>query len=994
MNIFKLNVATLFCLFTLVSSTVFGQTNITGSVIDSETSDPLVGAYVLPVGAKGGGVTDESGKFAITLPLGATAFKVNFIGYTEQVTEIGTQRDFPVSLQPEDRLDEVLVIAYGTQKKSDKTGAVAQVTAKELNKGRVTDPIQGLQGKAAGVNVSKQGGDPNSGFSVNIRGAASINGGSGPLYVVDGVVGINPTTLNPEDIASFNVLKDAASTSLYGTQGSNGVIIITTKGSRLKAGNVDPSVKVEYNAFVSFDKVANRLNFLSADQIRQYATDINSQNFSDNGANTDWMDEIYRTGISTQQTIAISQSTVNNSIRASISSNNIEGVIKNSSKERHIGRVNYSQRAFDDKLSINARLSGTVEHNDYINYGGGSSPNNVIYQAMRRSPTDPVRNTDGSFYESDRTFQYNNPVAIIQDVVNYRDAKRLLGNLEIGYNLTEHISASVNTAYARDDDAGYYYEPPTTYSNTTRGLGRRNYNNKNYKYVSEIIKYSNVFKELHSFNAIGGHSWQATQWDGLAAEARNIDPFYSDIGANNLQAFQQLEYGFTSSYRSRVEGIASFFSRGIYDYGKKYYLTASLRRDKSTKYGANYEWGTFWALSGAWNVSKEDFMNSLDIFSDLKLRLGYGTTGNADIASGIDIPVYGPNGLGTNPETGLKEVLFNNSGQNIANPDLRWEKVGEFNIGLDFGLYKNKIYGSLEYYRKSTTDLVMEVSVPVPPNIAPKKFENLGEIQNNGIEATINVHAIDRKNLKWKTTITAARNKQETISLGDLASNELGIKKLYVSGRGLVGGDNYTQLIKPGHEIGSFFLPVFVQYSTDGKFLFESETGGVTRDINKAKRQFVGSAQPDVIIGWSNYFEIWKGLDASFSLRGIFGHQIFNVTRMVFSNPGDAPNLNVLEFALDESALTSDPTISDYYLEDGDFVKLDNISLGYNIATPKNKRIDNLRVYLNSNNLWMWTKYSGLDPEINFSGTEFGRDQYDVYPRTRSITFGINIALK
>jgi hypothetical protein len=385
-------------------------------------------------------------------------------------------------------------------------------------------------------------------------------------------------------------------------------------------------------------------------------------------------------------------------------------------------------------------------------------------------------------------------------------------------------------------------------------------------------------------------------------------------------------------------------------------------------------------------------LKNLNDVSDLKLRVGYGLTGNADIPNGLDRVRYVPIGLGQDAETGETVVIWNNNQGNIPNPDLAWEQVGELNVGVDFGLYKNRITGSVEVYRKTTDGLVMEVSVPVPPNPAPKKFENAGKIQNNGVELTVNGIVMDKTNLKWRSTLTAAHNKQETVTLGNLESNQLGIKKLYVSGRGLVGGDNYTQVILPGHEIGSFFLPVHKGFSEDGKFLFETAAGGVTRDVSRAQRQFVGSAQPDLIIGWSNYFELFKGFDASFSLRGIFGHQIYNVTRMVFSNPADAPTLNVLSSAIEgESAkITSDPTVSTYYLEDGDFIKLDNISVGYNIQLGKESKVKNIRVFLNSNNLWMWTKYSGLDPELNFSGTEFGRDQYDVYPRTTSITIGLN----
>lgn len=976
----------------LIGFCVKAQVVVSGTVTDSRTSEPLVGAYIKPVEGSGGAISDEKGKFSLNTVSGVSAITISFVGYKEQTLSIGNRTLFDVKLVSDDDLEEVLVIAYGSQKKSDKTGAVTQVSAEELNKGMITDPIQGMQGKAAGVNVSKQGGDPNAGFSVNIRGSASITGGTGPLYVVDGVIGVDPTTLNPDDIASFNVLKDAASTSLYGTQGSNGVIIITTKGGSFAGGTASDRVRVEYNNFVSFDRVANRLDFLSGDELRGYASRTNNANFRDNGGNVDWLDEIYRTGISQQHTVAISKSDENTNYRFSISSNSLTGVLKGTDKTRNIARFNIAQKALNDKLIVSARISATLEENNYVKYDGGSDPKNVIYQAMRRSPTDPVFSAPGEFFETDRNFQYNNPAAMIDQITNTRDAKRFLANVDVSYDITEKLQARVTGALGRDDQQSWYAEPASAFSNRTNGLASRSYGNKRYAYLSEILSYTNTFKEKHNLNVIGGHSWQNEYQEGFRAEARNIDPFYESVGADNLSAYSQLEWGYASSYRNTPVGLASLFSRAIYDFNKKYYVTASLRRDKSTKYGDDVEWGTFWAVSGAWNIKKEKFMKNRTKVSDLRLRVGYGLTGNADIPSDIDRVRYQPTSKGIDSETGEEVIFWNNNRGNIPNPNLAWEEVNEVNIGLDFGLFKNRVTGSLELYNKTTSGLVMEVAVPIPPNIAPLKFENAGEIRNRGLELTVNAVVVKKKNFEWKTTLAASTNKQETITLGNLEANSLGIKKLYVSGRGLVGGDNFTQVILPGHEIGSFFLPVFAGFSADGKFLFETEAGGVTRDVTRAQRKFVGSAQPDIIIGWSNYFRIYKGFDASFALRGIFGHQIFNVTKMVFSNPADAPNQNVLASAIDgtNANITSDPTISTYYLEDGDFIKLDNISFGYNIPFKKESKIKNLRVFLTGNNIWMWTKYSGLDPELNFSGTEFGRDQYDVYPRTQSFSIGIN----
>lgn len=976
----------LFALFLAAFS--YAQSQITGSIQDADTKEALVGAYVTPEGAKGGAISDTEGKFTMTVPAGVSSIKISFVGYTTQIIELGNQTNFSVFMVSEDKLDEVLVIAYGTQKKSDKTGAVTQVTADELIKGRVTDPIQGIQGKAAGVNVSKSGGDPNKGFSVNIRSSASVTGSTDPLYVVDGVVGIDPTTINPDDIASFNILKDAASTSLYGTQGANGVVIITTKGSNLAIGNGEPVTTVEYSGFVSIDNVANRLEFLSGDEIRQLATDIGSANFQDGGANTNWQDEIYKTGVSQQHTVAVNQTHKSGNFRVSISANNLDGVLKGTTKDRYIGRMNISQKALNDKLVMNFRLSGTMEENSYKKYDGGSDPQNAVYQAMRRSPTDPVYNADGSYFESDRSFQYNNPVAMLDQLQDDRDAKRLLGNAKFTYTLAEGLTASVNTAYARNDAQGFKSQPSTAFSNRTNGFGERYYNHEEYRYIDEVISYTKTFAQIHNLNVIGGHSWQQTLKNGFSAKAENS--FNDSTGSNNLGAYSEVIYGDVNSDAAAGVGLASFFTRATYDLDKKYYATLSLRRDKSSKFGANRQWGTFYAASGAWVLTKEKFMKDIQRVSDLRLRVGYGVTGNTNIPEGANQVVFRPSGL-SQDRSGNDVVVFNRVNDVKVNPDLGWEILNELNIGLDYGFFKNRITGSLELYRKTSKDLVMEVALNVPPERERRQYQNLGEIRNDGIEFSINAVAIKNKNLEWKTTFVFSRNIQQTISLGNGINP---IQKLTISGPGLVGAGLYTQQIEAGQPLGSFYLPVYRGISADGAFLFETEAGGVTRDWTVAKRVYVGNAQPDAIIGWSNYFQIWKGIDASIALRGIFGHQIFNVTRLVFSNTAQAPTLNVLKSSLEERdrGVTSTPSenFSDYYLEDGDFIKLDNLSIGYNIPMKENKKVKNLRIYANGTNLAMWTKYTGLDPELNFSGSEFGRDQYDVYPRTRSLTFGVN----
>jgi iron complex outermembrane receptor protein len=884
-------------------------------------------------------------------------------------------------------LDEVIVIGYGTQKKSDKTGAVSHVKSEELNMGRLDDPIQALQGKAAGVNISKQGGDPNAGYTVNIRGASSFTAGTEPLFVVDGVPGVDPTTIAPEDIESFNVLKDASSTAIYGSRGSNGVVIITTKNASIQDGKGKVN-NLSYSGLVSFDNISKKLNFLTGDQIRDFAAET-GRTFIDGGANTDWQDEIFRSGITQSHTLSFSGADHNSNYRASVSHNDLTGVLTGSGKTRTIGRLNYTQKVLDDRLTLSARLSQTIEHNDYVNYGNGTSPNNVIYQTYRRSPTDPIFNEDGSYFETDRSFQYNNPVAIINQFQNERDAKRFLGNLRADLEIFDGLIGSVNMGYTRDDEDKYYFEPASSPANNTNGLGNREYKDAEGKLIESTLNFTKQLGGIHNVNLLAGHAYQIDVYDGFKAEGKNASSEL--LEAFNLGQFKDWDYGNVSSYKNEAI-LVSLFGRAVYDYDGKYFLTASLRRDGSSKFGADSEWGLFPSLSLGWNILGEDFLKNSSLFDILKLRVGYGVSGNQNIDVNIDKATVAPSSVQIDPETGQEVVVFVNPEDIEQNPKLQWEQNTEINAGIDFGILKNRLSGTIEYYNKTINNLIYKYEQPVPPNKNRYIYGNAGEIVNSGFEVTLQGYPVNRKNIDWKSILTFTANQQETKSLSSDEFELEEIKTLYVEGRGLVGGENWTQIIKEGYEVGTFFLPEYAGLSDDGKFLFYTEAGGVTRFVENAERRVVGHAQPDFSLGWSNFFTFADKFDASISMRAVVGFDVLNVTRMVFSNPADLPTLNVLEEALDEyeRGLTSSPIVSSYYIEDGTFLKIDNATLGYTLDFPNQKLIKNIRVYLSGSNLLTLTNYTGVDPELNYGGLEFGRDQYDVYPKTRTISVGIN----
>lgn len=970
--------------FLFMSGWVSGQRVIKGVVVDAINNEPLIGANILIPGTSVGTITDIDGNFDLNIGNNVTELQFSYAGYTTQNLVLGAENEYRVLLSPGKLLEEVVVIGYGVIKKSDKTGAVTSVGAEELNTGRLSDPIEALQGKAAGVTVSKQGGDPNAGFSVNIRGAASFTSGTGPLFVVDGVPGVDPTTIAPTDIESYNVLKDAASTSIYGARGANGVILITTKTAAQKEGD---NLVIDYSSQLSIDNVARRYDMLSGDQIRDFAART-GRVFIDGGANTDWQDEIYRTGLTQDHNLSFMNGTKTSNFRASLSHMNIEGVIRGSSKTRSIARLNYSQKAFDDFMTINTRLATTIENNEYVNYGGGISPTNVIYQALRRSPTDPVRNDDGTIFETDRSFQYFNPVAIIEDIQNNRDAKRILGNVSVDLNLHKKLKGFVNAAYMRDDDESLYFEPRSTASNQTNGFGRRSYNNRTSQVFESTLTYVEKFSDVQNFSLMGGYSYQIDGFNGFSAAGRNATSDY--IGANNLAIFLDHESDRPSGYKNE-RLLISMFSRAMYDYKGKYLASLSLRRDGSSVFGTNNRWGWFPSASLGWNILEESFFQNQSLFDQLKLRVSYGLAGNQNIPADREKVLFGPSGRAINPETGEEVINYIVAGGTNPNPNLRWETNAETNIGIDFGLWNSKLSGSVELYQRRTYDLVYDFQVPVPPNKQQRTTGNAGEIENTGIEATLQYFAVNKTNLKWKTLLVFSSNRQTTVSLGSEEFPLGEIPTLFVSGRGLVGGINNAQVIRPGLAVGTFVMPEFAGLSEDGKFLFYTAAGGVTRDVSRAERRVVGSAQPKFQLGWSNFINIGKHVDVSASFRSIIGYQVLNVTRMVFSNPADLPTLNVLQEGLEEfeNGLTSNPTLSSYYLEDASFLRLDNLSIGYNLDV-RHKYLKNIRFYLTGTNLLLITGYSGIDPEISFGGSEFGRDQYDVYPRTRTITLGFN----
>ena len=970
---------------------------VSGVIKDANDKTPMIGVNVVQKGTQNGTVSDLDGKYTLTVPINST-ITFTYVGYKPLDKKASTAKMNVTMEVLDELLDEVIVIGYSTQKKTDKTGAVSNLKAEELNGGVITDPIQAVQGKAAGVSITKKGGDPNSGFSVKIRGSSGFAANTQPLFVVDGVPGVDPTLISPDDIESYNILKDAASTAIYGSRGANGVIIITTKSSKNKQTGSDFVIStVNVNSQVSVSQVARKLDLLSADEMRNYAAQLLAERqqtnpnatmdsvFIDGGASTDWQDAIYRTGVSTQNNISMSGGNQTSSFYASITHSDWEGVMKGTSKERTNALINVSHSAFKNKLRFSGGLAGSFENNDYESYGGWGLED-IIYQALSRNPTDPIYNPDGSYYKAEREFNYENPISIINEITNIRSAKNFLGNLRTELDIVEGLTAALNLGYIRDDRQSDYFRPANLYASADNGWGKKEYSNTTQKLLEFTLNYKKSINEAHNLELLGGYSYQESVYSGFYAQGGDAQSDWA--GPDNLQVLNNVNWGDIGSWKGKWN-LIGFFGRATYNYKSKYYASASIRRDGSSKFGANNKWGWFPTAAVGWNLHSESFMEDISWLNQLKLRASYGVAGNQEIGEYRSIVVWQPAGKATNPETGQEVITFEPAWN--ANPDLKWESTSEFNAGLDFAIFDSKISGSFEYYYKRTTDLLGEYDVPKPPNLAQRTFANSGSLQNQGIELFIQAYVMNRNNFNWKTSFNAAHNKSKFLYLGDYFNSADGVRREgFISGRGMVGDEFYVTGIMQGEEIGTFWLPEYVDV-INGEFIYASKSGGYTKVLADAKRINVGSAAPLIELGWSNTFTLYKQWTINLAFRSMIGNKVYNATEMFFDNPGNLPSLNASPSALDwaDQGRSGSATIADIYVEDASFLRLDYISVAYNFNTAKQEWLQRFTLFAAANNIFTITGYSGIDPETTMDGLAFGIDQYNVYPKTRSLTIGL-----
>ena len=976
------------------------QKAISGKVTDKETGESMVGVTVVLKGTTVGTTTDIDGNFKLTASSDQTLV-FSFVGYKKVEVAMQGQSTVTVQLSAEyESLDEMIVIGYGVQKKTDKTGAVSQITSDELIGGAVTDPLQSITGKASGVVVTKGGGNPTDDAKIKIRGSAGISGATNtnPLYVIDGVPGADPNMVSPSNIETLNVLKDAASTAIYGSQGANGVIIITTKSGSESASTFN------FSSTTSVNSLSKKLDFLSADEYREYATKYNLAGiFADGGANTDWQDEIFRTAISQQYNLSVSGGNKTSTYYGSISQQNNDGIIESSSRDRTIANLNLSHKALNNKLTIKGGANVTIEKDQLVTLGSNSR-DDILYQTYRRNPTDSVFKSDGTYaYErlnDSRGFDYVNPVAILDDLQRTDKRTKFLGNLSADYEIVNGLNFKVAGSYLSSDKRYTYYRPAGMYGGQGNDLGegQRYYELTTQKTLESTLNYLKAINEVHNLNLLLGYSWQENAFSKFGVNARNSQS--TTVGTDNMKSFLDIVYGDATS-EANMSRLIGFFGRFAYNYNDKYYIGASLRTDGSSKFGENNKWGLFPTASLGWNIHSEEFMKSAEWLNQLKLRASYGVSGNQSFGPYFSKSIYDPGKVVTDPVSGNDYLTW--TSERNANPDLKWEQTAEVNVGVDFALLDSRISGSVEVYQKNTTNMLNEYSVPVPPNKYPKTWANSGSMTNKGFEFLITAYAVDAANFDWKSTIAFSKNAAEITNLGEYWSVD-DSKKGYISGQGIVGGDNWTMFVDSGQPIGNFYVYEYLG-TVKGKAMYanrvkvkETEPDSVApgKMLTIEDRYIAGNSTPKIEVSWSNNITLYKNWNLDFSFRGLFGQQVYNHTSAYFSSPIYFPNANVMANAakyMDDGFFGQFTVPSDEFIENASFVRLDYVSLGYTFNFKNKNYIKNLKLSVMGNNLLVITNYTGADPEMTIDKLDYGVDTFSLYPKSRTFSFAINATI-
>ncbi|WP_073572866.1 carboxypeptidase-like regulatory domain-containing protein [Algoriphagus zhangzhouensis] len=961
---------------------------ISGTVLDASLGDPVPGATVLVKGTTRGVATDLDGKFTLDIQSGDQVLVVSFVGYLTAEVEIGNQSTFTINLEEDiQSLEEAVVIGYGSQDKKEITSAVVGVKPEDFNKGNVSNPSQLLQGKVAGLSITKAGGDPNGGFNVRLRGLSTFGANSSPLVVLDGVIGASLDAVDPNDIASIDVLKDGSAAAIYGARGSSGVILITTK-----SGSKDGSTNVSFNTFASLSNATNMIDVLSPEEFV-------SRGGTDFGSETDWRDELLQQGYSYNANASISGGVGFTKYMASVNYRNNQGLIKGLGNERLNTRLNFSHGAFDNKLRLSVNLSFTNLDQDNVNQG-------AFRYATIYNPTAPIYESTedaakyGGYFQRSLT-DFFNPVALINQQKFVSEEKNALAAFRLEYDILPSLTLSAQYSQDRKNvlQGSFWSKQDFSSGYGAGGSAQRTTHDNARRIFESTLRYETDLSRKLNMALLGGIGFQYQTNQGFNARSKQ---YLFDIGWDNLGAGSIRVGNFTdmSSYANEDQ-LNSAFGRANFNYDNILFFSASVRAETYSGFGANNQTGVFPAFSLG-----SDFTQIFDmgVFNQFKPRVSYGVTGNLPPSPTLALGYYG-NGnridLDGNPLTtnDLYVGIIQNSN---PNRDLKWETKKEFNVGVDFGLLNNKITGSVDYYTRNISDLLFNVPVtagapnPFDPgrfNTVANTWVNLADLRAAGFEFAAGVTDVKLGSVSWNPNVNfTLYQKTEIVSL---SAGDLGFDELRFATPGSPGQNNNPIIYnRVGQTLGDFYAPILEGVSESGEYILSTD--------NPDEWQKVGNGLPKGEFGFANSFA-WDKWTFNFFLRGVWGHDLYNSYRGFYENQ-DASSNSWNSVITDKTEyITSTPTYNSSYIENASFIKLDNMELGYNFDV-KSKNVSSFRLYLAGQNLFQITGYTGIDPEARVTDMENGNafttalspglERRNTYFQVRTFTLGASITFK
>lgn len=969
----RISLKALVCLFLWlgINSTVFAQGHSISGIVTDETDEPLIGVSVVAKGTTNGTSTDVNGRYVLDNVGINSTLVFSYVGHiTQEISYTGTQNINVVLKENTQVLNEVVVVGYGSMEKNKITSAITNIKPEDFNKGNINNPAQLLQGKVAGLSIVSPQGNPNGSYNIRLRGLSTIGANTQPLIIIDGVIGGDLASVDPNDIASMDVLKDGGAAAIYGTRGSSGVIIVTTKtGAKDQAS-------ISYNGYISVESKDRALPILNKDEYLEYGG-------TDYGHSTNWMDEITRSGFSHAHNLSLSGGSKKFTYTASINYRDVEGIVKKTGYDQLGGRLNLTQKAFNDRLSLNLNL---VLNNRKAKVGF----DDVFRSAVIMPPTAPIYGTGEEYdkyggYFQNLAHELYNPVAIINQNKNEQKIMRATYNLQANLKIIEGLSASARFAQNREEIMnGQYISKYSLYASGVdrNGLASRStYSNKNDLFEA-TANYLKSFDKLN-LNALGGYSYQRFTSEHYYVQAGNF--LTDNFSYNNLAAARDFADGKSKAESFKeANTLIAFFGRVNLSYDDTYFLMASYRREGSSRFGEGNKWGNFTGVSAGFDLSR---VVEIPYVDQLKLRGSYGVTGALPAESYLSKQIYGPG-------SSLNYYLYNDrftpvySPQSNPNPNLKWETKEEIDFGLDFSLFNSRLTGSLDYYNRKTSDALITLNVPVPPNIYPTTVLNAGKLRNRGFEVALSYDAIQTKDFSWNTKLTYSTNSSKIISLsmGDL---KYGVREVGGLPAPLTGN---VVRVEEGKPLGQMIGWICDGVNEDGSYnIRDLDDNGV---INEKDVDVIGRGLPKGEFGWGNTFT-YKNFDLSFFLRGVYGHDLVNLNRTMFEQVSRISTYNLIKTEHFQPEYKGPVAYNSHYIEDGSFIKLDNITLGYNFKLPENSAISQARVYVTGQNLFYITNYSGVDPEPRYSyeGNVLapGIEPLNSWVTTRTFTLGVNL---